>query len=140
MGSPPPVGASLLTSYYADMKARAKSRGIGWALSKEQFKDTVLQHCFYCDQPPTQVYKKKRYRGEFLHSGIDRIDSSLPYEFENVVACCSVCNVMKNTLSPALFFHKIKRIFTKHENTEYFRTEVQLEVYRSFQKRIMRKL
>jgi len=63
-------------------KANAKTRGIAWELSPNEFNLFWQKPCHYCDRPIATI-------------GIDRVDSSLGYEITNCVACCAVCNRMK---------------------------------------------
>ena len=138
MGLPFPKWNPLFNSYFADLKARAKNRGIPFSLTKDETYSVITKDCFYCGQPPSQVTKKKRYKGEFIHSGLDRVCSRLPYSSDNIVACCIVCNVMKNTFSFSMFLQQIRRIYKHHEKTKHSRTDLQDEVYGPFKKRIMR--
>ncbi|MEK6880611.1 MAG: hypothetical protein AABY22_13425 [Nanoarchaeota archaeon] len=60
----------------------AKSRGLEFLLTKEQFADEIQKPCFYCG-----TVKIKR--------GIDRYDNNKGYMLENCVSCCYPCNWMK---------------------------------------------
>lgn len=42
--------------------------------------------------------------------GVDRLDSSKPYELDNIVACCKLCNQAKNKLTLEEFINHIKKI------------------------------
>jgi len=45
-----------------------------------------------------------------MYSGLDRIDNFLPYNLNNVVSCCKICNFMKGILHFNDFLHKINKI------------------------------
>ena len=70
----------------------AKKRGYNFGLSFEDFEKLVTSQCYYCDLP----------RRKYL-IGIDRLDSNVGYTDDNIVPCCSICNLMKNTLNEATF-------------------------------------
>lgn len=65
-------------------------------LTEEQKKLLSLQCCDYC--------------GEREKVGLDRVDSEKPYEVQNVVPCCTMCNYMKKDLSPDDFRKHCLRI------------------------------
>ena len=44
-------------------------------------------------------------------NGIDRLDSSKPYEVDNCVSCCSKCNYMKQDNTEQEFIDQIKKIY-----------------------------
>jgi hypothetical protein len=69
-------------------KCSARSRGIPWELTKEQY--TELRQRYLC-----------HYCGGFITSsgfGIDRCDSNVGYTIDNVVPCCLECNLVKGCL------------------------------------------
>lgn len=57
------------------------SKGKGGDLTDDDINDLLKSDCEYC--------------GEEVAMGIDRVDSSKGYFTDNVVPCCSKCNVMK---------------------------------------------
>ena len=77
--------------YYS--RARKKNFSI---ICPEQFSIIVSQPCVYC--------------GNTNINGIDRINSSKGYEFENCQPCCSLCNMMKYTHTEEIFLNHVKRI------------------------------
>jgi hypothetical protein len=79
----------------------AKARGYEFNLSREQFKDITNKNCFYCGCPPSNLSKgsKKYNKGDYIYSGIDRVDNDKGYTLDNVVPCCYPCNVRKRGLS-----------------------------------------
>lgn len=71
------------------------------------------QNCFYCQAPPSNkanAYNDKKcseYRrnnGDFIYSGLDRVNSNLPHDLNNVVPCCSTCNTSKGIKTQEEFF------------------------------------
>ena len=75
-------------------KYRAKSRGLLWDLTLEQYAVLISQPCHYGDgnHPlnPTGV-------------GLDRLDNQRGYEIGNVVPCCGLHNFQKGSLEHAGF-------------------------------------
>lgn len=83
---------------YSDLKYKAGLRKIKFELSKEEFDKILINSCNYCNN----TNSKK--------NNIDRINSEDHYHINNVVACCSICNLMKNNIDIKLFIDKLKKI------------------------------
>lgn len=64
-------------------KKSAKDRNIEWNISDQTALSLIQSKCTYCDKL-------------VAFNGIDRINSEIGYVDTNVVACCSVCNIMKH--------------------------------------------
>lgn len=94
------------------MRGKAEDRGIKWSLLEEQALETIVGNCEYCGTPPQRVHTT----GQRYH-GIDRVDSSLPYEIGNVVPCCKNCNFAKNDMSLNEFRDHIARMYN-HMNKD----------------------
>lgn len=71
--------------YYTYMNG-AKNRGIDWALDEYQFGYFWGKPCHYCAEPIDTI-------------GLDRKDNSIGYHTDNVVPCCTRCNLMKKTMN-----------------------------------------
>ena len=87
---------------YTTYKRSAFYKNLEFGLNIEQFENIVTQPCYYC--------------GEFTKgcciNGIDRKESSGPYNICNTVTCCKMCNMMKNTLNEYTFLKQIEHILT----------------------------
>jgi hypothetical protein len=110
---------TAFNNQYKAIKSNALSRKIEFNLSKKEVFRIINENCFYCGQEPcinnnSKYGTKARKTSEYKSNGIDRIDSSKPYNIDNVVACCSVCNLMKNKFSKELFFEKVALIYNNH--------------------------
>lgn len=71
---------------YRRGKARAKKRNIPWTLSLDEYVKIVFEaRCEYCEEklPETGF-------------GLDRKNDSQGYHPENVVPCCTECNLAKH--------------------------------------------
>lgn len=84
-------------SRYNIYRKNARRRNIDFYLTKEEFYDLINQKCHYCGESEKLI-------------GIDRIDSSKPYELSNCVPCCSVCNKMKLDYSTSFWIQHMKQI------------------------------
>lgn len=99
-----PYGHASRNELLASYKKSAASRGHVWALTDSQFFALVSSDCHYCGMPPDSVRKpNKACNGEFLYSGVDRVDNALGYLTGNVVSCCWTCNRAKGKLSAQQF-------------------------------------
>lgn len=71
---------------YNKAKHDASRRKLSWELFKSQYLSLLSKICYYCDE------KLPDFR-----SGLDRLDNSVGYSLDNVVPCCSSCNIGRNT-------------------------------------------
>lgn len=65
-------------------------------------------NCHYCGIEPSNTYMKSYYNVNY--NGIDRVDNSIGYEMNNVVACCKMCNIAKNNNTEQEFLQWVKRL------------------------------
>ena len=85
---------------------RCRRRKLAWEITFEDYVKITSSTCYYCNGRLPEV-----------GTGLDRIDNSLGYTKENVVPCCTLCNItrqdnftheeMKSELGPT-----IKRILS----------------------------
>ena len=80
-------------SYYL---RNAKTRGISWSLTPDQFTTLVTSPCHYCGCAPVERWLKGKM---VMWSGVDRVDNTRGYEPGNVVPCCRHCNSAKGSRS-----------------------------------------
>lgn len=75
---------------YNDLKRKAAKRGIEVTFNLKSYIKLIERACFYCSGPLPDI-----------GYGLDRKDASKDYTWENVVPCCTGCNVLKSdTLTP----------------------------------------
>jgi hypothetical protein len=86
-----------LNGKYSEYKAGAKKRGIKFSLSLNEFSTLWRKNCKYCDSAIDTI-------------GLDRINNNIGYKYENVIACCSICNRMKGDMSLREFKEHILKI------------------------------
>lgn len=84
------------------IKSNAKMRNISIELTDLELKNLLDQKCYYCNCEKAM--------------GIDRLDSKKGYTKENCVACCKICNIMKNKFPIDLFIDKINKIYNNFHN------------------------
>lgn len=72
---------------FQKLKCRAKKKNIPLSITLDQFELLIQNPCFYCSN--------KLGNPVIAGIGLDRLDSNLGYEMENVVSCCTFCNTIK---------------------------------------------
>jgi hypothetical protein len=93
-----------VSTYFASAKAGAKSRGIDFALTVEDYADLISKRCHYCNAEDV---------------GIDRVDSDLGYVRTNVVPCCYPCNKAKSNQSREEFEKWAHNLFAHYAATKW---------------------
>ena len=83
-------------SKYAGYKHGAKNRGYDFKISYEQFCKLIFEPCHYCGESP--------------QSGIDRVNNTIGYVYDNCVSCCWRCNKWKHTMSDTEFIDHANKI------------------------------
>ncbi len=96
----------------------AKNRDYEFLLSKEEFYWITSQDCDYCGRKPKQSIIKNNPScyGDYLYNGIDRIDNTKGYIFENCVPCCGICNKAKSNLPIEDFREWIKDLVNNNKH------------------------
>lgn len=93
---------------------QAKKRNLIFELTKNEFLEITQRNCFYCNDKPSQIYKRDNGFGEFTYNGIDRKNNNIGYCLDNCVSCCWTCNVMKTNMEERNFYdHMIKILKTR---------------------------
>lgn len=100
---------NLYNSLYRQYTKSADSRELKFELSLEDCKKLFSKNCFYCGSLPQN--KIQNSHNEILWNGIDRINSSLGYNKQNCVTCCSTCNFAKRSLTFNEFQNHISLIY-----------------------------
>lgn len=67
-------------------------------LSFKDFYYLSQNSCIYCGVKFSQIITTKDSK-KFIYNGLDRINTSLPHNKNNVVPCCYTCNKIKNDRS-----------------------------------------
>lgn len=110
-------GEASFNMYYRTYRDGAKNRNREFELTKQEFKEISKRDCVYCGEGPRPVTWNKRMNGPYVGNGIDRADNTKGYIKDNVVTCCSNCNIMKSNKTKEEFFNHIKKIYNLMEKT-----------------------
>jgi len=89
-----PPGLAALNMLYGQYRHEALERNLVFMITQEQFKDLVVQNCYYCGEPPRSRISKRK--GLFIYNGVDRVDNLQGYLTTNCVTSCRRCNLAKN--------------------------------------------
>ena len=120
------VANPALNGLFGNYKGQAKSRGIAWELTKDQFNKLVKSPCYYTGRPPSTVFMSVSFRQRskrnlpasdndiYVYNGIDRLDSSKGYTLDNCVPACKAANLAKQSLSHDEFIALCKEIAARH--------------------------
>lgn len=79
----------------------AKTRWYNFELDIHQFENITNNPCYYCWEQHEIMW-------------IDRKNNKIGYELENCVACCSLCNFMKNKFCETEFISQCLKIAKTH--------------------------
>ena len=97
--------------YFNTYKAGAKTRHIDFQLTEEQVYNISQNNCYYCNKEPQRVINSI---GGFIYvNGIDRVDNTKGYLFENCVSCCKDCNKIKHYVTPNIIIKAYKFLYEK---------------------------
>jgi len=103
-------GESQFNQVFERYKRQARQRGLDFKLGKRQFKELISSDCFYCGSIPGSIQHNQKANGDYIYSGVDRIDNSIGYINKNCVPCCKICNWMKRTMDYGEFINHVKKI------------------------------
>lgn len=84
---------------YKVYESRAKKSSFIFSIDFDFFNSLISKDCFYCGVSPSK---------ELI--GVDRVDNSKGYSFDNCVPCCSNCNYSKRGRSDIDFIEHCKRV------------------------------
>lgn len=106
-----PFGTAAFKRLFHQYWIKAKKRGLAFRLSKKIFRKITSSDCFYCGIVPlTSMEVDRKFNGDYLYNGIDRIDNKKGYVLGNVVPCCGMCNRAKYTMGYEKFMTWLKRL------------------------------
>lgn len=81
-----PIQKYILRQY----KGCASKRNIAFLLSDDQALAIMDCTCVYCGEKHSNTAIRSQYAvKEFRYNSIDRVNSDLPYDASNTVACCN---------------------------------------------------
>lgn len=103
-------GETATRTRYSDYQRKARRRGLSFSISLDEFQILTSLPCHYCASPPSNQTKDRHGGGVFVYSGIDRVDSNIGYEIDNVVSACFVCNRAKMNMPVEEFLSWARRL------------------------------
>lgn len=103
-----PEGEGAVRALFVRYRCRSKDRKFEFVLSPEEFSALVKSPCAYCGKVRELSINKAHPKVRL--NGLDRLDSSVGYLPENVVACCKLCNQAKNNMTVDAFKSWIREV------------------------------
>lgn len=104
-------GMARFNDLFLLYKKSALKRNREFALTKEQFYTLAQGNCYYCGSLPSQIIAAgKECNEDFVYNGIDRVDNTLGYTYENTRSCCKQCNVAKGIMAEQEFYNWLRRV------------------------------
>ena len=91
----------IISTIFNSYKKRAFAKNIEFSVDIQVFNDNFRGLCFYCNERMKNV-------------GFDRLINSKGYTPENIVPCCTRCNIMKHTKNYGEFIEACKKIAYFH--------------------------
>jgi len=71
---------------------KSAHRGLEFGLTEQQYISLINNLCYYCDNNFGSTFEN------MTGVGLDRLNNSKGYFLENVVPCCTKCNVIRNDI------------------------------------------
>ncbi len=117
------------STFKSSVKAKFKSGKSGYSdgdLSLEQFYQLSQLNCYYCGTEPSntsiagannkQSSETARQNAKYVYSGLDRLDSLIVHNYDNIIPSCKYCNYAKSSLSLTEFYEWIDKLEMKKAN------------------------
>jgi hypothetical protein len=103
-----------INAHYHNYQYKSNKYRLKFDLSLEQFETIVKMPCHYCG-----IIQDKGF------NGIDRMDQTQGYVYENCASCCKVCNYLKGSVDNITFLQRVEHILTQNsmiKNGNYYPT------------------
>jgi hypothetical protein len=100
--------------HYYNYQYKSNKYRLTFDLLLEQFETIVKMPCHYCG-----IIQDKGF------NGIDRMDQTQGYVYENCVSSCKVCNYLKGSVDNITFLQRVEHILTQNsmiKNGNYYPT------------------
>jgi hypothetical protein len=91
---------------YCNYINRAKKINVCFNLTEDQFNLIKSKNCYLCGLSSNDTHV----------NGIDRFDSDKGYDIDNIYACCSSCNYLKNDINISVLLNKFILIFENYKS------------------------
>lgn len=115
------IGYSAKVAVFNRYRLAARRFNREFLLTFGEVVSITSSNCYYCGAKPLSsvLSHVKRYNGDYLHNGIDRVDNSTGYTLDNCVPCCWKCNRMKSAMTHNEFILLIKAIYENRGLNSY---------------------
>jgi len=90
-------GKPIIEQIYTRYKKSATHRELSFDISIDDFKELWQKPCSYCGE-------------EILTIGVDRVDNDFGYTKNNIVPCCTQCNLSKRAMSAEEYILRCMRV------------------------------
>lgn len=111
-------GEGARHNIFSNYLCKAKRRNLEFSLTENEFGKLTKENCYYCGKIPSNIHGNKKFKGDYIYNGLDRVDNNLGYILSNVVPSCKNCNLAKRLLTEQQFFEMIKRVYERHKLNE----------------------
>lgn len=116
-----PPGTAGRHAIFCQYRCNARTRGLDFQLSKEQFLTITSRNCTYCGAPPSNTARHTGGNSKpetialslYLYNGIDRVDNTRGYVDGNCVPCCKQCNRAKTDMTVEEFHTWVARVHAR---------------------------
>lgn len=103
---------------YKTLKQNSKRHKRELKLTQEEFCDWFkkqIKECYYCNIPINKIdYLPKNPNGRIVKRlTIDRVNNNLPYQINNIVLACYICNHIKSFVFNNNEMKQIAQLFIK---------------------------
>jgi len=92
------------TSYIYVKRISEEKRELEYSLTKEQYDELIYKPCYLCG------FKNS------VGNGLDRQDNNIGYTYDNVLPCCSTCNMMKSFYNKDEFIAQMLKIKSEYSS------------------------
>jgi hypothetical protein len=108
-------------SVYVRYRQNASARKLDFNVDFDFAVNIMKSNCHYCGIEPSNLFWKSYYNVSY--NGIDRVDNTVGYEKDNLVACCKMCNISKNNNTEQEFLEWVKRLSEYQRLKDEFKTK-----------------
>lgn len=93
-----PDNYSAKLKLYNRYRGDAREKDLPVEVDVITFTDIACLPCDYCNKAPDKLCKVNESSSKIMYTGVDRKDSNIGYILDNIVPCCTQCNMIKNNL------------------------------------------
>lgn len=111
-----PPGFAASNKVYHQYHSSANQRGHEFTITADDFRAMSALPCHYCGALPVNTYSTPA--GTFTYNGLDRVDNTRGYVPDNLVPCCTKCNLAKHTRSASYMTEQLPAILARRRQRE----------------------